>query len=143
MESISLFTLPMPKGLWVIYLTAATTSLYMFGNRTYCRTSTSLFNLRFQFTFSPTEAIADRGIFVIAHMTHLLHTLHHCEATCEHMTTILKRMPDLQARVRLLQLLRDCADICSLTAKCIARHSAFSKAITCRLVGSPRALNVS
>lgn len=62
-------------------------------------------------------------------MTHLLHTLHHCEATCEHMTTFMKRMPDLQARVRLLQLLRDCADICSLTAKCIARHSAFSKAI--------------
>jgi hypothetical protein len=62
-------------------------------------------------------------------MTHLLQTLHHCEATCEHMTTFLLSRPDVHARVRQLQLLRDCADICSLTAKYIARHSAFSKTI--------------
>lgn len=60
-------------------------------------------------------------------MTPIIHSLHHCETTCEHMTTFLKMRPDAQTRARQLQLLRDCADICSLTAKYIARHSTFAK----------------
>ena len=67
---------------------------------------------------------------------HDSHKLHHerlvkiiqdCEAICEHMTTLLKRKPDVHIRMRQLQLLRDCADICSLTAKYVARSSTFSK----------------
>ena len=36
---------------------------------------------------------------------------------------------DLHLRHRQLQLLRDCADVCTLTAKYLARHSSFSKSI--------------
>ncbi|WP_202976485.1 four-helix bundle copper-binding protein [Anaerophilus nitritogenes] len=59
----------------------------------------------------------------------LLMTIQNCEATCEHMTTFLKCRKDVQSRVIQLQLLRDCADICTLTAKYIARNSGFSKCI--------------
>lgn len=57
----------------------------------------------------------------------VLKTIQDCEAMCEHMMTFLKRRSDVQTRVRQLQLLHDCADICTLTAKYVARHSAFSK----------------
>lgn len=65
---------------------------------------------------------------VTHHMT-ILQTLHHCEVTCEHMTTFLKRLPDMHSRMIQDQLLRDCADICSLTTKYIARNSSFAKHI--------------
>ncbi|MDK2934371.1 MAG: hypothetical protein PWP27_2181 [Clostridiales bacterium] len=61
------------------------------------------------------------------HHKQLVETIQECEAICEHMTTLLKRRPDMQARIRQLQLLRDCADICGLTAKYVARNSAFAK----------------
>ncbi len=57
----------------------------------------------------------------------LLNTIQDCEAICEEMTTMLKRKSDGYMRVMQLQLLRDCADICGLTAKYIARYSVFSK----------------
>jgi hypothetical protein len=65
------------------------------------------------------------------HMDHedLLETLQKCEETCEHMTTMLKRKHDVNMRSRQLDFLRDCADICTLTSKYIARHSVFSKHI--------------
>lgn len=56
----------------------------------------------------------------------LINTIQGCEAVCEEMTTILKRKPDLYMRANQLRLLRDCADICGLTAKFIARHSMFA-----------------
>jgi len=65
---------------------------------------------------------------VTHHMT-ILKNIHHCEVNCEHMTTFLKRLPDIQARTIQLQLLRDCADICSLAIKFIARNSPFAKQI--------------
>jgi hypothetical protein len=61
------------------------------------------------------------------HHEHLVKTIQDCEAVCEHMTTLLKRRPDVQMRLRQLQLLRDCADICGLTAKYIARNSMFAR----------------
>lgn len=61
------------------------------------------------------------------HQPPILMTIQDCEAMCEHMTTFLKRKKDVQSRVLQLKLLRDCADICTLTAKYIARNSGFAK----------------
>lgn len=63
----------------------------------------------------------------VPHHERLVKTIHDCEAICEHMTTLLKRKPDVQMRMKQLQLLRDCADICGLTAKYVARNSPFAK----------------
>ena len=60
---------------------------------------------------------------------YLIKTIQECEVVCEEMTTMLKRKYDVRMRVMQLQLLRDCADICGLTVKYIARHSIFSKCI--------------
>lgn len=65
----------------------------------------------------------------LMHHERLLRTLADCEATCEHMTTIIKRRNDVNLRTRQLSLLRDCADICGLTYKYIARNSMFSRHI--------------
>lgn len=62
-------------------------------------------------------------------MIPILQTLHHCQVTCEHMTIMVGRSQDVHLRVRQLELLRDCADICDCTQKFIARHSSFAKAI--------------
>jgi hypothetical protein len=69
-------------------------------------------------------------------------TVQDCEVVCEQMTTILKSKPDVQNRIRQLMLLRDCADICALTAKYIARRSPFAKhmaglcATVCQVCGT-------
>ncbi len=56
-------------------------------------------------------------------------TIQNCEATCESMTDYIERRPDVNTRIKQLKLLRDCADICGLTAKFIARKSAFSNSV--------------
>ncbi len=58
---------------------------------------------------------------------HLVMVIQDCEATCEHMTTFLKGRPHVQMRTKQLILLRDCADICGLTAKYVARGSMFAR----------------
>lgn len=58
----------------------------------------------------------------------ILPVLQNCEAVCEHMVTYVATRPDAQFRAMQLQLLRDCADICTLTAKYIARNSFFARA---------------
>lgn len=68
------------------------------------------------------------------HNTNPLKTVQDCESMCEHMIThLIMHSQDLHIRQGQLQLLRDCADICTLTAKYIARHSSFRKtlALTC------------
>ncbi|MFZ5945366.1 MAG: four-helix bundle copper-binding protein [Bacillota bacterium] len=57
----------------------------------------------------------------------IVNTIQHCEAVCEHMTTLVHCLPNLHLRVAQMRLLRDCADICSLTAKYIARGSSFAR----------------
>lgn len=53
-----------------------------------------------------------------------------CEATCEHMTRHLDMAQHYEpARERQAILLRDCADICTITAKYLARGSMFSRCI--------------
>lgn len=61
------------------------------------------------------------------HNEALVKTIQDCEATCEHMTTMLKKRPDVHMRTMQLVLLRDCADICGLTAKYVARNSMFAR----------------
>ncbi|SET68112.1 hypothetical protein SAMN05660297_03134 [Natronincola peptidivorans] len=63
------------------------------------------------------------------HHQGILDTLQRCEEMCEHMTTFLKRRHDVTMRKVQLELLRDCADICTLTAKFIARNSSFARGI--------------
>lgn len=53
----------------------------------------------------------------------LLHMVQHCEATCEHMITHLICLPHDDRRDLQIRLLRDCADICTLMAKYLARNS--------------------
>lgn len=58
---------------------------------------------------------------------HVLKVVQDCEAVCEGTLTAVLSMPDVQARVMQIHLLHDCADICTLTAKYIARCSSFAK----------------
>lgn len=60
------------------------------------------------------------------HEQHIL-VIQDCEAVCEHMTHYVTMRPDVQSRRTQLRLLRDCADICSLTVKYIARMSQFAR----------------
>lgn len=57
----------------------------------------------------------------------LLHTIQHCAATCDHMITHLLCHEDVNLRRQQLLLLRDCADICHLTASLIARNSPMAR----------------
>lgn len=72
----------------------------------------------------------------------LVKVIQDCEASCEHMTTHLRNKPDVRMRTRQLMLLRDCADICGLTAKFVARNSVFAKhcahfcAMICEICGN-------
>lgn len=60
----------------------------------------------------------------------ILMVLDECEGMCEYMTTYIKmRVEPLKPRVKQLRMLRDCADICTLTSKYIARDSYFAKCI--------------
>lgn len=55
----------------------------------------------------------------------VLDIIQHCEAICE----FTESMVDPSHRREQLRLLRDCADICTLTAKYVARHSIFAKSL--------------
>lgn len=72
----------------------------------------------------------------------LLHTVQHCEATCEHMITHLISCQHNDMRDLQIQLLRDCADICTLMAKFLARNSCNAMALAhicahiCELCGN-------
>lgn len=59
----------------------------------------------------------------------LVRAVRECEAGCGHMAANIMREPDCGARVKQAQLLADCADICSLTAKCAARGSGYARQI--------------
>lgn len=70
------------------------------------------------------------GIVISHHIQqyhHILKTFQECETTCEHMITLITARPDVNMRTRQLLLLRDCADICTFTVKCIARNGFFAK----------------
>lgn len=66
---------------------------------------------------------------MMGHMNNerILNALQKCEETCEHMVTHILRHTDMQGRSKQVELLRDCADMCTFTGKYIARHSDFSK----------------
>ncbi len=53
-------------------------------------------------------------------------TVQDCEAVCEHMTHHLMRM-QMEDRVAQAMLLRECADICGLTAKFAARDAIYAR----------------
>lgn len=57
----------------------------------------------------------------------LVMTIQNCEATCEQMTKMVTSFCGLNTRIVQMELLRDCADICSLTAKFIARGTIFAR----------------
>ncbi|MEW9669781.1 four-helix bundle copper-binding protein [Ammoniphilus sp. 3BR4] len=59
----------------------------------------------------------------------LVNNIQHCEAVCEHMVTMMLHQPDLHARTMQIQFLRDCADICALTAKYLSRQSSFTRSL--------------
>jgi hypothetical protein len=57
----------------------------------------------------------------------LVKIINDCEATCEHMIHHLLMGRDLSLREDQISLLYDCANICNLTARYIARGSFFAK----------------
>lgn len=75
------------------------------------------------------EGVMDSGYPMAGHFMNerLVKTIQNCEATCEHMTNHVKMLSDYQMRIRQAMLLRDCADICGLTAKFAARGSMFAR----------------
>ena len=52
-----------------------------------------------------------------------------CTAECEHCATACLQEPDVSARTRCVQLLRDCADICVLSVQWMARGSSYANKI--------------
>ncbi|TYP57635.1 uncharacterized protein DUF326 [Thermosediminibacter litoriperuensis] len=48
---------------------------------------------------------------------------------CEECVNSCLKEPDVAARIKCVQMLRDCADICSLASQFMARNSAFAKQI--------------
>lgn len=52
-----------------------------------------------------------------------------CAAECEHCATACLQEPDVQARIRCIQILRDCADICFFASAYMARGSNYAKMI--------------
>lgn len=61
----------------------------------------------------------------------LIEALQDCESVCEHSMTMIKKRYGCEGRVMQLSLLHDCADICMLTAKFVARMSMFDRSIAC------------
>lgn len=60
----------------------------------------------------------------------LIDIVQNCEEMCEHMQHYVSNLPDAAVRAMQMQLLHDCADICGLTAKFLARNSMFARQIT-------------
>ncbi|WP_019413471.1 four-helix bundle copper-binding protein [Paenisporosarcina sp. TG20] len=60
----------------------------------------------------------------------VLETVQKCEVICESTEYCILQMKGSHRKEQ-LRLLRDCADICTLTAKYIARCSLFAKSIAC------------
>lgn len=79
-----------------------------------------------------------------SHMSshHLLSMIQHCEGTCEHMISMLINQGETHSRKKQIQLLRDCADICTLMAKYLARNTHLAKSLAqycayvCELCGN-------
>ncbi|SFG15755.1 hypothetical protein SAMN05660649_00913 [Desulfotomaculum arcticum] len=74
------------------------------------------------------ENPASYAYYPIESHERVLNVVQHCEAVCENTFTAVLGMCD-QARATQLQYLRDCADICTLTAKYIARCSMFARSL--------------
>lgn len=72
------------------------------------------------------ETMQDHMSHNIPHQ-HLVNTVHHCAATCEHMGVMMTKTANVHLRDRQLQLLRDCADICHLAVKYLSRNSIYVK----------------
>ncbi|TEB14404.1 hypothetical protein Psfp_02907 [Pelotomaculum sp. FP] len=73
------------------------------------------------------ENLSSYAYYPIASHEGVLKTVQNCEAVCENTFTAVLCMHDCRMRVMQLQLLRDCADICTLTAKYIARCSMYAR----------------
>jgi hypothetical protein len=58
-----------------------------------------------------------------AHTQSQLDALNACAAACEHCATACLQEPDVQMMTRCISLTRDCADLCALTARLVARAS--------------------
>ncbi|MEQ6375957.1 four-helix bundle copper-binding protein [Bacillaceae bacterium S4-13-58] len=59
----------------------------------------------------------------------LLGTVQDCAATCEHMIGMLHKSKDMYGRGIQLSHLRDCADMCELMSRYLARNSQLSKSL--------------
>ncbi len=59
----------------------------------------------------------------------LLEALQHCLTACEHCATACLLEQDVKTMAHCIQLDRDCADFCALTARCIARGSVHATAL--------------
>ncbi|QDA61682.1 four-helix bundle copper-binding protein [Hymenobacter jejuensis] len=57
----------------------------------------------------------------------ILSVLNRCVAACENCATSCLQEPHVQMMVQCILLDRDCADICALTARLVARHSPHAK----------------
>lgn len=66
--------------------------------------------------------------YPIDHYARVLRVVQDCEAVCENTATAVLCKCD-KSRVMQLYLLRDCADICTLTAKYIARCSMYARTL--------------
>lgn len=72
------------------------------------------------------ETVAAYAYYPVDSYGSTLRAVQDCEAVCENTITMVLGRPDVQSRTMQIQLLRDCADICTLTAKYIARCSMFA-----------------
>jgi hypothetical protein len=101
----------------------------MMNNMNMSPTLTSPAGMMDNMNMSPTLTAPAAGKIKGMMDTSLLPTVQHCAATCDQMITHLLHHEDLNHRRHQLEFLRDCVDICHLTASFLARNSYFSKMI--------------
>lgn len=63
------------------------------------------------------------------HTQSCIDACHACMQACEHCLSACLNEPDVQARIHCIQLLRDCADICSFATQLMSRNSSYYKQI--------------
>lgn len=63
----------------------------------------------------------------VRHLQKCIDVCNKCMQACEECLTSCMKEPDIQARVKCMQLLRDCADICSFASQYMSRNSQFAK----------------
>lgn len=91
-----------------------------------CNANTNIMEVK---TMPYMHHMPNKGYPTMKMSPNVLRTVQECEATCEHMVSVILGYKDIHARTMQIQLLRDCAAICATTAAFLARGSVLAQSI--------------